>query len=61
MLPSDSAAGASAVQLPSLSVKLSAAAAGLSAGPRRAVHPAVQVYMYNTGWHDRAWLSTCRV
>lgn len=46
MLTSDSAAGASAVQLPSLSVKLSAAAAGLSAGQRRPVHPAVQVYMY---------------
>ena len=43
MLPSGLAAGAPAVQLPSLSVPLSAAAAGLSADQRTAEHPAVQL------------------
>lgn len=45
MLPSGSAAGAPALQLPSLSVQLPAAAAGLSAGQRTIVHPTVQVYL----------------
>ena len=43
LLPSGSAAGVHALQLPNLSVPLSAAAAGMSAGQRTAVHPAVQV------------------
>lgn len=45
MLPSDSAAGAPALQLTLLSVQLPVAGAGLSAVQRIIVHPAVQAHV----------------